>query len=54
MEYYSTIGKDKFATIYFDVDGTGGYYAEWSKSVGEGQTVYGFTHTENIKNSEKD
>ena len=36
------------------MDGTGGYYAEWSKSIGEGQTLYGLIHLGNIKNSEKD
>ena len=34
------------------MDGTGEYYAEWSKSVGEGQTLNGFIHMGNIKNSE--
>ena len=40
-------------TICFDTVGTGGYYAEWSKSIGEEQSSYGFTHTGNIKNSER-
>ena len=35
------------------MDGTGGYHAEWSKSI-RGQSSYGFTHTGNIKNSEWD
>ena len=34
------------------MDGTRGYYAEWNKSVGEGQTLYGFIHLGNINNSE--
>ena len=36
------------------MDGTGGYYAEWSKSVGEGQTVYVLIPLENIKNTERE
>ena len=28
MEYYSAITNDKYPTICFNVDGTGGYYAE--------------------------
>ena len=31
------------------MDRTGGYYAEGSKSIGEGQTLYGLTHSGNIK-----
>ena len=31
------------------MDGTGGYYAEWNKSTGEGQTLYGLIHLGNIK-----
>ena len=46
--------KGWIPTICFDMVGTGWYYAEWSKSVGERQTLYGFTHMENIKNSERD
>ena len=34
--------------------GTGGYYVERSMSIGEGQSSYGFAHTGNIKNSERD
>ena len=33
--------KGQIPTICFNVDGTGGYYAEWSKSIGEGQSSYG-------------
>ena len=36
------------------MDRTGGYYAECSKSIGEGQSSYGFTHIRNIRNSERD
>ena len=36
------------------MNGTGEYYAEWSKSIREGQSLYGFTHTGSIKNSERD
>ena len=41
-------------SICFDVDGTGGDYAEWSKSIGEGQSLYGLIHLGNIKNSERE
>lgn len=34
--------------------GTGGYYAEWNKSIGEGQTLYGLIYLGNIKNSERE
>ena len=34
------------------MNGTGGYYAEWSKSIGEGQSSYGFIHIGNIRNRE--
>ena len=55
MEYYSAIRNDKYPpTICFDVDGIGGYYAEWNKSIGEGQTLYGLIHLENINISEKE
>ena len=36
------------------MDGTGGYDPEWSKSIGEGQSSYGFTHSREIINSERD
>ena len=36
------------------MDGTGGYYAEWNKSIEEGQLSYGLTHMGNIRNSERD
>ena len=39
--------------ICFDVDGTGGYYAEWNKSIG-GQTLYGLIRLGSIKNSERE
>ena len=46
--------KRQIPTICFDMDGTGGYYAEWNKSVGEGQTLYAhYIHLGNIKNSER-
>ena len=41
-------------TICFNVDGTGGYYAEWNKSIREGQTLYGLIHLGNINNSERE
>ena len=37
-----------------NVDGTAGYYAECSKSVGEGQTLYVLIHLGNINNSERE
>ena len=46
--------KGRIPTICFDMDGTGGYNAEWSKLIRERQSLYGFTHTGNIKNSERD
>ena len=36
------------------MDGTGGYYADRSKSVGEGQTLYVLIHLGNINNSERE
>ena len=45
--------KRRIPTICFNVDATGGYYAERNKSVGEGQSSYGFTHMWNIRNSER-
>ena len=36
------------------VDRTGGYYAECSKSIEEGQTVYVLIHLGNINNSERE
>ena len=51
-------GREKkcweISTICFNVDGTGGYYAEGSKSIGEGQTVYVLIHLGNINNSERE
>ena len=29
-------------------------YAEWNKSIGEGQTLYGLIHLGNINNSERE
>ena len=46
--------KWQIPTICFDVDGTGGYYAEWSKSVREWQTLYVLIHLGNINNSERE
>ena len=49
--------KRQIPTICFDVDGTGGNHVEWSKSIGKGQTLYGFMVSfiwRNIKNSERD
>ena len=36
------------------MEGPRGYYAEWNKSIGKGQSSYGFTHMWNIINSERD
>ena len=46
--------KGWIPTICFDVDATGGSYAEWSKSIGEGQTLYVLIHLGNINNSERE
>ena len=34
--------KRQIPTICFNVDGTGGYYAEWNKSIGEGHCMVSF------------
>ena len=47
-------GNQKNRGICFNVDGTGGYYAEWNKSIGEGQTLYVLIHLGNIYNSERE
>ena len=36
--------KDWNLAICNNVDGTGGYYAKWNKSVRERQILYDFTH----------
>ena len=41
-------------TICFDVDGTGGYYAERNKSIRERQALYGLIPLGNINNSERE
>ena len=41
-------------THHFDMDGTGGYYAECNKSIREEETLYGLIHLGNVKNSEKE
>jgi len=41
-------------TTYIDVDGIGGYYAEWNKSITERPLSFGFTHMWNIRNSAED
>ena len=46
--------KRQIPTICFNVDGTAGYYAEWSRSIGEGQTLYVLIHLGNINNSERE
>ena len=46
--------KEWILTIFIDMVGTGGYYAEWNKSVRERQSSYGFTHTWIIRNSVRD
>ena len=38
-------------TIYLDVDGTGGYYAEWNMSIGERQ-LHDLTDMWNLKQTE--
>ena len=46
--------KGWIPTICLDMDETGGYHAEWSKWIGKGQSLYGSTHTGNIRNSARD
>ena len=49
MEYYSAIRNNKYppdASTWMDLVG--------SKSIGEGQTLYGLIHLGNIKNSERE
>ena len=48
------LSHQKLFTIYIDMDGTGGHYAEQNKSIRERQLSYGFTHMWNIRNSERD
>ena len=53
MEYYSAIRNDKyppFASTWMELEGI----IEWSKSVGEGQTLYVLIHLGNINNSERE
>ena len=54
MEYYSAIRHDIHTHHLLNADRTGGYYAEGSKSIGEGETLYGPIHLENINNSERE
>ena len=54
MEYSSAIRNDKYPPFCFNVDGTRGYYAEWSKPIREGQTLYGLINLGNIKNRERE
>ena len=37
-------------TICNNIDGTGGYYAKWNKSVREQQISHDFTHMWNLRN----
>ena len=48
MEYYSATRNDEYPLFALT------YYAERNKSIGEGQSLYGFTHMGNIRNSERD
>ena len=41
-------------TIYIDMDGTGGYYAEQNKSTREIQLSNGFTHVWNLRGEKQD
>ena len=42
--------KEWNLNICDSMDGPGGYYAKWNKSVRERQTPYDFTYMWNIKN----
>ena len=46
--------KEWNLAIYSNVDGTGGYYAEWNKSVRERQIPYVFTHMWILRNLTED
>ena len=46
--------KWQIPNFCFGVDGPGGYFAEWNKSIWEGQTLYVLIHLGNIKNSERE
>ena len=46
--------KEWNPAICSNVDGTGRYYAEWNKSVTEGQISYVFTHTWILRNLTED
>ena len=54
MEYYSAIRNDKyppFASTWIELEGI---MLSEVKSTREGQTLHGFIHSGNIKNSERD
>ena len=53
MEYYLAIRRDEYP-LCFDMDGTGGYYAEQNKSIWEEQTLYVLIHLGNIRNGERE
>ena len=53
IQIYIKMEYDSAGIICFNVDGTGGYYAEWNKWIGEGQT-YGLIHLGNLNNSERE
>ena len=50
MEYYSAMRKNEILPL----NGTGGYYAKWNKSVREREIPYVFTHLWNLRNLTKD
>ena len=50
MEYYSVIKKELNLASCNNMDGPRGYYAKLNKSDREGQILYDFTYTWNLKN----
>ena len=46
--------KEWNLAIFSNMDGAGGYYAKWNKSVRERQTPYVFTHMWNLRNLTED
>ena len=50
MGYYLAMRKNEKLSICNNVDGSGGYYAKWNKSIRERQISYDFTHMWNLRN----
>ena len=50
VEYYSGIKKERNFAICSDMDGLGGYSAQWNKLSRERQILYDITYIWNLKN----